>query len=131
MRTSYGIKVLSELLGTTPRTIRFYEQRGLLAPHRENRRRIYSEADRRLLSLLLAARQVGLGVPELAELSMLATIAQPPDGPAVLVSLKKFRDKIDLKIKTIRNIYDMLDEIEQDTISELLTVPHDQLDLGI
>ena len=131
MSTSYRIKALSELLSTTPRTLRFYEQRGLLAPRRENRRRIYSEADRRLLSLLLAARQVGLGVPELAGLDTLATLAEASDGPAALASLRNFRDKIDIKIMIIRSIYDILDEIERHTISELLAVPHDQLDLDI
>ena len=44
--TSYTISELAKEFGITTRTIRFYEEKGLLNPSREGGKRIYSPADR-------------------------------------------------------------------------------------
>lgn len=41
----YVISVAAELVGVHPRTLRIYEERGLLSPMRRHRNRLYSERD--------------------------------------------------------------------------------------
>ena len=56
----YSITALCRLLGTTPRTLRYYEQLGLLAPTRANLRRRYDRRDFQRARVILEARRVGL-----------------------------------------------------------------------
>lgn len=44
-RPLYVISVAAEITGLHPRTLRIYEERGLLSPIRRNRIRLYSERD--------------------------------------------------------------------------------------
>jgi MerR family transcriptional regulator, heat shock protein HspR len=44
-RPVYVISVAAELIGCHPRTLRIYEERGLLSPVRRRRIRLYSERD--------------------------------------------------------------------------------------
>ena len=48
----YVISVAAELIGCHPRTLRIYEERGLLAPMRRRRIRLYSERDIRRVRLI-------------------------------------------------------------------------------
>jgi len=52
----------------TPRTIRFYEDQGLLAPRREGQRRIYTQRERTRLKLTLRGKRLGLSLSEIREL---------------------------------------------------------------
>ncbi len=44
-RPRYIISIAAELASVHPRTLRIYEEEGLLCPHRRNNLRLYSEAD--------------------------------------------------------------------------------------
>lgn len=44
-RPVYVISVAAEITGLHPRTLRIYEEKGLLTPVRRNRIRLYSDAD--------------------------------------------------------------------------------------
>jgi DNA-binding transcriptional MerR regulator len=63
---SYSISDLAEEFGVTTRTIRFYEEKGLLKPQRQGTRRIYSPADRTRLRLILRGKRLGLSLEESA-----------------------------------------------------------------
>ena len=69
----YRIGEVAELVGTTPRTIRYYEEFGLLAApptHEKGRHRTYDEADVRRLQELIRLRDLlGLTLEELVELA--------------------------------------------------------------
>jgi DNA-binding transcriptional MerR regulator len=65
---SWSISDLAEEFGVTTRTIRFYEEKGLLAPVREGQRRIYSAADRTRLRLILRGKRLGFSLDESAEI---------------------------------------------------------------
>lgn len=65
---TYGISDLAEEFGVTTRTIRFYEEKGLLQPQRQGTRRIYSAADRTRLRLILRGKRLGLSLEESAEI---------------------------------------------------------------
>jgi DNA-binding transcriptional MerR regulator len=65
---TYSIRDLASEFDVTTRTIRFYEEKGLLMPRREGQRRIYSPADRTRLRLILRGKRLGLSLSESAEI---------------------------------------------------------------
>lgn len=68
MRKTWSISDLSAEFDVTPRTIRFYEEKGLLRPRREGTRRIFSASDRTRLRLILRGRRLGFSLDESAEI---------------------------------------------------------------
>jgi len=68
VKKTYGISELAEEFGITTRTIRFYEEKGYLAPRREGTRRIYSPADRTKLRLILRGKRLGLSLDETVDM---------------------------------------------------------------
>ncbi len=52
----------------TPRTLRFYEQKGLLTPERRGRSRLYRRRDRARLALILRGRRFGFSLDQIGEL---------------------------------------------------------------
>ena len=67
-RAEYSIGELAREFDVTPRTIRFYEDQGLLAPRRDGQRRIYAPRDRTRLKLTLRGKRLGLTLSEIKEL---------------------------------------------------------------
>ncbi len=65
---TYSISDLAGEFDVTTRTIRFYEEKGLLKPRREGTRRIYSPADRTRLRLILRGKRLGLSLDESADI---------------------------------------------------------------
>ena len=62
MSTTYSISELAREFDVTTRTIRFYEDEGLLNPERRGQTRIYSPRDRVLLKLILRGKRLGLSL---------------------------------------------------------------------
>ena len=54
-------------LGVTPRAIRFYEKKGLIAPQRAGRNRVYTRRDRARLILILRGKRLGFSLREIKE----------------------------------------------------------------
>src|SRR5258708_28627003 len=67
-RAEFSISELAREFDVTPRAIRFYEDRGLLAPRRDGQRRIYTPRDRTRLKLTLRGKRLGLTLSEIREL---------------------------------------------------------------
>jgi len=61
---SFTIRELTREFGVTARTIRHYEELGLLSPGRRGQTRIYSPADRTRLKLILRGKRLGLSLEE-------------------------------------------------------------------
>jgi DNA-binding transcriptional MerR regulator len=64
----YTISDLAESFEVTARTLRFYEDCGLLAPERHGRTRLYSERDRKRLRLVLRGKRLGFSLEEIKEM---------------------------------------------------------------
>lgn len=64
------ISELAGEFGIAPSAIRYYEEVGLLAPHRNTRRgqRLYNERDRARLKLILRGKRFGFSLGEIAEI---------------------------------------------------------------
>lgn len=67
----FSIRDLASEFDVTTRTIRYYEEKGLLIPAREGAQRIYSPADRTKLKLILRGKRLGLSLDESAEIVMM------------------------------------------------------------
>jgi len=61
----FGITELCREFGITLRTIRFYEDRGLLAPRRVNGARVYTRRDRARLALIVRSKAIGASLTEI------------------------------------------------------------------
>lgn len=76
MKKTFSIRELASEFGITPRTIRFYEEKGYLSPRRDGTRRIYSSPERTKLRLILRGKRLGLSLDETAELISMYGSAQ-------------------------------------------------------
>lgn len=67
MEQLYTVNQLAEELGITPRALRFYEVKGLLAPSRVGNNRVYTKRDRARLKLILRGKRLGFSLAEIRE----------------------------------------------------------------
>ncbi|HEH9440090.1 MerR family transcriptional regulator [Aeromonas sobria] len=65
---TYSISELAHEFDITPRTIRYYEDEGLLTPLREGQTRIYSHKEKTRLKLTLRGKRLGFSLAEIREL---------------------------------------------------------------
>ena len=66
-KQTYSIGELAEEFGITARTLRVYEEEGLLDPERDGTRRIYNERNRVRLRLILRGKRLGWSLSEIRE----------------------------------------------------------------
>jgi len=76
MTTTYSISELSKEFGVTTRTIRHYEDKGLLSPRREGTNRLFCNRDRVRLKLVLRGKRLGFSLAEVRELFDLYDLAR-------------------------------------------------------
>ena len=68
MSSHYSIRELSQEFDVTTRTLRFYEEKGLLSPARSGQNRTYSATDRARLILILRGKTLGLSLEQSTDL---------------------------------------------------------------
>ena len=106
MRTpmpTYTIRDLAEEFDITTRTLRFYEEKGMLSPHRQGQLRIYNAGDRTRLKLILRGKRLGLDLQESSEI-----IAMYNPGTNNQQQLKALLAKIgEKKIQLVRQQEDL------------------------
>jgi DNA-binding transcriptional MerR regulator len=76
MSATYTISELAKEFNVTTRTIRFYEDQGLLNPAREGTSRIFSNRDRVRLKLALRGKRLGFSLAEIRELFELYDVSR-------------------------------------------------------
>ena len=64
----YSIAELAREFAITARTIRFYEDEGLVTPRRQGLTRLYSAGDRARLGWILRGKRLGFSLSEIKEL---------------------------------------------------------------
>ncbi|MBN7769784.1 MerR family DNA-binding transcriptional regulator [Marinobacter daepoensis] len=67
-KRTFSISELSQEFDVTTRSIRFYEDQGLLKPARRGQTRIFSTKDRVRLKLILRGKRMGFSLAETKEL---------------------------------------------------------------
>ncbi|MFT7220727.1 MAG: DNA-binding transcriptional MerR regulator [Candidatus Azotimanducaceae bacterium] len=112
MSSQYSIRELSKEFGVTPRTLRFYEEKGLLSPDRMGQSRIYSTADRAGLILILRGKTLGLSLEQSADL-----IAMYDPGSNNKRQLETLIEKIQSRKQQLKSqgqeIERMINDLEQ------------------
>lgn len=110
-QATWTISELSQEFGITPRTLRFYEDQGIVSPTRNGRNRVYVTRDRTRLKLALRGRRLGLQLAEIVTLinlydrSHASTLAQLQHYADVLAShrqkLEQQRRDLDETLKEL------------------------------
>ena len=62
------IREMCDLFNVTPRTLRFYEAKELIAPIRDGQKRLYTKRDRARLKLILRGKKFGFSLEEIRQL---------------------------------------------------------------
>ena len=115
LKQSYGIGELAREFDVTTRTIRFYEDQGLLTPRRRGQTRIYSPADRVALKLILRGKRLGFS---LAESGDLIRLYQPAGDNrqqlgALLEKIEEKRTQLQQQLVDIQIMQQDLDAAEE------------------
>jgi MerR family transcriptional regulator, repressor of the yfmOP operon len=128
---SLRIGEVAQLTGTTPRTIRYYEELGLLAPAADREpgaHRVYDQADvERLQEVLRLRRALGLSLEELSELSAeesarAARLREWHDGVEDHVRRREILEEatryVELQLALVRRRREELDELERELLAK-------------
>lgn len=109
---SFGIGDLSREFGVTTRTIRHYEDMGLLSPARLGQTRIYSVSDRTRLKLILRGKRLGFSLEQSREI---IDMYDPAQGNKE--QLKKLLDRLQRQQQRLKqqrdDINHMILDLEQ------------------
>ena len=89
----YSVTELADLLGITPRTIRFYESKGLVFPRRAGTTRVYNYRDRGRLQIILRGKRLGFSLAEIGEYMHLYD-ADPSQGEQLSMLLEKVNQRL-------------------------------------
>ncbi|RCK54111.1 MerR family transcriptional regulator [Thalassospira profundimaris] len=117
----YTVPELARDLGVTPRTIRFYEQKGLVSPQRAGSTRIYTKADRARMLIILRGKRLGFSLREIADYLDLYA-ADPTQSEQIRMLLGQVRHRIkDLteQRQALDVTLEELRDIEQQSIDAL------------
>ncbi|MCJ9428330.1 MerR family transcriptional regulator [Kordiimonas marina] len=109
---TYSIKELADEFGVTPRTLRHYEDQGLLLPERQGQNRIYSGADHARLAWILRGKRVGFSLQEVGEMLDLYDVGDGRETQRA-VTIERCRDRIDALEAQRDDINATIDELQE------------------
>lgn len=121
---TWSIKSFAEIFDVTPRTIRFYEDKGLLSPKRANGSRVFNANDRIRFVKIMRGKRLGFTLDDIKEV-LDVTDGQVTDHTellrrrknfeAVINSLQRRRDDVDILAKDMAEICDVIDSYIEET----------------
>ncbi len=115
---AWGIADMAAHFDITPRTIRFYEEQGLLSPARMGGRRVFSKFDRVRLSQILRAKRIGFSLDDIREFLEVADgqvdtnaelVRRKAGFEAVTKRLRAKRKDIDVVIRDMQDLCGVID----------------------
>ena len=118
---TYTIGELAREFTITPRSIRFYEEQGLLSPQRTGQNRIYCNKDRVRLKLILRGKRLGFSLAEVKNLFELYDTN--PDSAVQLETMltltEQKRAVLTQQLEDITSLMRELDDVEARCREEL------------
>jgi len=114
MAPDFTIRDLRREFGLTARTIRHYEDCGLLRPERRGTTRLYGEGDRKRLRLIMRGKRLGFSLDEIRETLELyyARPGEISDPQHHLARIGEYRSKLTALRDDVRIALDWLDTLE-------------------
>jgi DNA-binding transcriptional MerR regulator len=118
---SYSIADLAREFAVTTRTIRFYEDEGLITPARKGQRRVFSPRDRVRLKLILRGKRLGFSLGEIREIIDLYDAAPGEAGQLrhFLGKIKERRATLERQRADIAETLAELAQVERRCIEQL------------
>lgn len=125
MTSTYSITDLSRELDITTRTIRFYEEQGMLTPQRRGQERIYSARDRVTLKLILRGKRIGFSLAECRELIELYDPGNDnrKQLSSMLEKIQQRREQLEQQLLDIEQMQLELDTAEERCLLALAAHP--------
>ncbi len=120
MRT-WTISELADEFGVTLRTIRFYEEHGLITPERRGRQRVFHNRDRVRLSLVLRGKRLGFPLEEIKKIVGMYDAEPGEVGQLryLLTQIGVRRDELEQRRKDIEQTLAELDDLERRCLADL------------
>ena len=111
---TYTISDLAQEFGVTTRTIRFYEEKGLVTPLREGQKRLYSPADRVRIKLILRGKRIGMTLQECVDFIDMYDPEHDNDDQlhSLIDDVKHRREKLQQQKKDIDDMLSGLEEVQ-------------------
>jgi DNA-binding transcriptional MerR regulator len=126
----FSISDLANEFSITRRTLRFYEEKGILHPQRENQKRVYSVGDRTTLKLVLRGKRLGFTLNESLDI---IELYDPISGnrDQFMTLQEKIREKQHLLAQQKQDIALMIDDLNEASIrcsESIATIAKDSLE---
>ena len=115
MSKTFSITDLAKEFEITSRTIRHYEELGLLSPLRKGTQRIFNAGDHVRLGLILRGKRIGFSLSEISEI---ISMYYQPEGEKqqtsfLLNKVEERRQKLIVQQQDIEKMLSELDDIEE------------------
>lgn len=123
----YTISELASEFAITTRTIRFYEEKGLLHPAREGQKRLYNSADRVRLELILRGKRIGLTLEESRDIIEMYSHGRnnAEQLHSLLAAVAQRRQQLLTQLQDIQNMLAELNDAQQRCELALNTIDKD------
>jgi DNA-binding transcriptional MerR regulator len=107
---TWTISELAQEFSITPRTLRFYEDQGIVSPKRDGRNRVYLARDRTRLKLALRGKRLGL------QLSDILSLINMYDGPGATTAQLRHYQQV---LEKHRSLLEQQQQDIEDTLAEI------------
>ena len=112
MREFYTITELTREFDISTRTLRFYEDEGLINPVRRGRTRLFRPADRHLVRQIMRGKRLGFSINEIREIIQI--YKEPPGAVGQLkLMIARIEEKREELRQKRRDLEDTLAELDQ------------------
>jgi len=112
MSDTFSIADLAGEFGITTRTIRYYEDEGLISPSRQGQRRVYSPRDRVRLKLIMRGKRLGFSLKEVREMVDMYD-ADNSEVAQLSLFLEKIKERRTALLRQREDIETILDELDR------------------
>lgn len=121
MREFYTITELTREFEISTRTLRFYEDEGLIAPVRRGRTRLFRPADRLLVKQIMRGKRLGFSIAEIRDIIQMYKAPQGEAGQLqkIVVRVEEKRSELRQKRKDIEDTLAELDAVEEACVNRL------------
>ncbi len=115
MEQKHSITELAKDYDITSRTIRHYEDIGLLCPTRKGTQRIFNSRDHVRLGLILRGKRIGFSLTEIKEIINMYDLPEGEKGQTsfLINKVQERREMLLMRQEDIQKMLSELDKIEQ------------------